>query len=348
MTRAGGGPVARAGGGPVTRAPHRLVLVGSVLVDILMPVPALPERGGDVLASDAAIQAGGGFNVLAAARRLGLPAALAGRVGDGPFGRLVTAALAAEGIERLMPVSTGDTGVCVGLVEPDAERTFVTRPGVESELTSADLDAVEVRPGDALYVSGYDLCYPVTGPAVAAWCVDLDDSLLVLDPGPLAAEIPPRVLDPVLDRVDVLTLNEREARLLTGYEDLGEVGRALRDRLHPACTLLVRQGARGCTGWLPGRGEPEQVPAPAVAAVDSTGAGDTHTGAFLAALGLPGSMLPGSTLPGSTLPGSLLPGSVLVAVRVANAAAALSVTRAGSATAPQRDELDRLLESWGG
>jgi sugar/nucleoside kinase (ribokinase family) len=288
-----------------------------------MTVPRLPERGGDVLASGAAAQAGGGFNVLAAARRLGMPAALAGRVGGGPFARLVAAALAAEGIELLMPAAHGDTGFCVGLVEPDAERTFVTSPGVESELTTDDLQGVDVRATDALYVSGYDLCYPVTGPAVAAWCVDLDDSLLVLDPGPLAAEIPPRVLDPVLDRTDVLTLNEREARLLGGAQDVDEAIEALRDRLHPSCVLVVRRGADGCTVYLPGDAGPRPVPAPAVTAVDSTGAGDAHTGAILAEL--------------------CRTGSVLDSARIANAAAALAVTRGGSATGPTRDELDRFL-----
>jgi sugar/nucleoside kinase (ribokinase family) len=310
----------------MTRAPYRVVLVGSVIVDVLMSVPRLPERGGDVLASAAATQVGGGFNVLLAARRLGLPGALAGRVGDGPFGRLVAAALAAEGIEPLMPAGRGDTGFCIGLVEPDAERTFVTSPGVESALTADDLEAVEVRPGDAVYVSGYDLCYPVTGPAVAAWCGHPADALFVIDPGPLAAEIPPPVLDRVLDRTDVLTLNEREAGLLTGRADVDEAGHALRERLRPSSVLIVRRGARGCTLYLPGHTSPEHIPAPAVAAVDSTGAGDAHTGAFLAEL--------------------RRTGSVRESVRAANAAAALAVTRAGSATAPGRDELDRALESW--
>lgn len=302
--------------------PRRLVLVGSVIVDVLMSVPRLPDRGGDVLASAAATQVGGGFNVLAAARRLALPAALAGRVGDGPFGGLVTAALATEGIELLLPVARGDTGFCVGLVEPDAERTFVTSAGVESRLTAQDLASIAVRADDALYVSGYDLCYPVTGPAFAAWCRQLAGPLLVLDPGPLVAEIPPRVLNRVLARADVLTLNEREARLLAGGPDVNGAA-ALRDRLRPSAVLLVRQGARGCAVYLPGHPEPEHVPAPRVTPVDTTGAGDAHTGAYLAELGRTG--------------------SVLDAARIANAAAAVSVTRAGSATAPTRDELAGLL-----
>jgi sugar/nucleoside kinase (ribokinase family) len=228
-------------------------------------------------------------------------------------------------------VGPGDTGFCVGLVEPDSERTFVTSPGVESELTADHLEGVAVRADDALYVSGYDLCYPVTGPTVAAWCIDLADSLLVLDPGPLAAEIPPRVLDPVLDRTDVLTLNGREAGLLAGLPDVDEAGDALRDRLHPSAVLIVRQGARGCTLYLPGYAEPQHIPAPAVTAVDSTGA-------FLAELHRTGSTPESARVADAA--------RIVDAARVANAAAALAVTRAGSATGPGRGELDRLLDSW--
>jgi sugar/nucleoside kinase (ribokinase family) len=301
----------------VTGEPRRLVLVGSVIADLLMSVPELPERGGDVLASATSTQVGGGFNVLAAAVRLGLPAALAGHVGDGPFGRMVAAALAGEGITPLLPVARGDTGFCVGFVEPDAERTFVTSPGVESRLDAADLAAVDVGPGDAVYVSGYDLCYPVTGPVVADWCAGLADALLVLDPGPLVLRIPAEVLDSVLRSTDVLTLNEREARLLAGT-DAG-----LRARLRPSTVLLVRRGPRGCTLYPPGGAAPEDIAAPVVAAVDTTGAGDAHTGALLAALRDTGSW----------------PESV----RVANAAAAFAVTRRGSATAPTRTELASMM-----
>lgn len=321
----------------MTHVPHRLVLVGSVLVDVLMAVPGLPERGGDVLAGRAATQPGGGFNVLAAARRLGLPAALGGRVGTGPFGARVAAALDAEGVERLLPdapggdpdAPAGDTGFCVALVEPHAERTFVTSPGVESELTGADLAALGIRGTDAVYVSGYDLCYPVTGPAFAAWCTTLPlhkGPLLVLDPGPLAADIPPAVLGPVLDRLDILTLSAREADLMTGLAGPDAAGRTLRARLRGDASVIVRLGARGCVLYPPD-GTPEHFPAPEVVAVDTTGAGDAHTGALLAELHRTGSLRR--------------------AARVATVAAALSVTRSGSATGPDRAALDRLPDAFG-
>ena len=65
---------------------NRLVFAGEAIVDLLMWVPALPERGGDMLADAAAIEVGGGFNVMAAAARQGLPVVYAGGHGTGPWG----------------------------------------------------------------------------------------------------------------------------------------------------------------------------------------------------------------------------------------------------------------------
>ncbi|HKR69332.1 MAG TPA: PfkB family carbohydrate kinase [Streptosporangiaceae bacterium] len=296
--------------------PGRLILVGSVIADVMMRVPGLPVRGGDVLASAAVLQAGGGFNVLAAARRLGMPCSLAGRVGTGPFGTVIADALAREDVPILMPRPAADSGFCVGFVEPDGERTFATSPGTEAELTPADLGHVDPEPGSAVYVSGYDLCYPGSGPAIAAWCGELGDVLLVLDPGPLAGEIPDAVLAPVLGRTSLLTLNAREAGLLPGTSR-PEPGAA---PLAPDALVVVRDGPRGCTLYG-GSGE-IHLPAPAVTVVDSTGAGDAHTGALLAEL--------------------RLTGDPVSAARVANAAAAFAVTRSGSATGPDRRQLEEF------
>jgi sugar/nucleoside kinase (ribokinase family) len=295
--------------------PRRLTLVGSVLVDVMMAVPRWPERGGDVLADRTDVTPGGGFVVLSAARRLGLPARLAGRVGRGAFGDRVMAALADLDVEVLLPRPPGDTGFCVGLVEPDGERTFVTSPGAESTLDEDELERVDIGPDDAVYISGYDLCYPETGPLAATWLARLRDGLVVLDPGPLAAEIPDAVLETVLPRTNLLTLNAREVGLLGGD---------LLDRLAPEAVLVVRDGARGCT--VHRRGRPaERLPAPSVRAVDTTGAGDTHTGALLAELARTG--------------------DPVAAARTATLAAALSVTAWGSATGPDRQTLDSAAQT---
>lgn len=304
----------------------RLVLVGSVLADVTMLVNKMPERGGDTLARSMSVETGGGFNVLAAAVRAGLPAALAGRTGAGPFGAMVRTDLAAEGIVPLIgSPDSGDTGISVTIIEPDGERTFLTSPGVESELSAQALGQVEVEPTDIVYVSGYDLCYPVTGPSVAGWARSLPaDAVLAVDPGPLADHIPAEVFRPVLERTDLLSLNKRETSLLTEGDDPAEAAAQLLGRLREGALVAMRRGPEGAyvAGGRLGR-HPVAVAAPEVSVVDTTGAGDTFTGVFIAKLAA-----------------GLDP---VEAARLGCAAAALSVSRRGSATAPTEAELKEFL-----
>ena len=306
---------------PFTRMLH----LGNVVVDVVLDVPALPPPGGDVLATGSRSAAGGGFNVMAAAARLGLAVAYGGAIGDGPFAALARAGCAAEGIEVLQPAKPGlDTGFVVCIVDATSERTFLTSRGAEATLTAADLAPVRPAPGDAVYLSGYGLAHPANAAALLDWLGRLGgDHVVVFDPGPLAGALPGEVLAPVLARADWVTCNARESAALTGAAEPAIALRALTGRL-PRAGVLVRIGADGCL--LGGRGfVAEHVPGFDVEAVDTNGAGDTHAGAFLAALsaGAP----------------------VTEAVRRANAAAALSVTRRGPATGPRGAELDAFLAS---
>jgi sugar/nucleoside kinase (ribokinase family) len=250
---------------------------------------------------------------------------------------VIRAALAAEGIGLLRPPDQErDTGFDVALVEPDAERTFVTHLGAETVRGPQAWDAVRTEPGDAVYVSGYGLVPPESGPALGDWAASLpSDVLLFMDPGPLVAQIPAAVLDPVLARCDWLSCNHREAVLLinTGLSGTGSAepavdpaGAARRLLARgAAANVLVRAGAAGCYVALLASSDVVHVRTPNVTAVDSTGAGDAHSGVFLAALadGL----------------------SSLGAAARANAAAAFAVTRHGPATSPTRAQLDAWLRS---
>ena len=310
----------------------RLLFAGEAIVDLLMWVPALPERGGDMLAESSAVQVGGGFNIMAAAVRQGLPVVYAGGHGTGPWGEKVRAALAAEDIRVLRaPDPDADTGFDVALVEADGERTFITHLGAESLREAGTWDLVQVSPGDAVYVSGYGLVPPGSGPILGGWAAALPpEVLLFVDPGPLAAEIPAPVLDPVLARCDWWSCNQREGALLTGTSDPAEAARRLVGRTGHA-DVIVRAGQDGCVLALrttcPGIDDDalslSHLPAPVVTAVDTTGAGDAHSGVFLAALA--------AGLTAADAAGR------------ANAAAALSVTRFGAAVSPTRAELDQFL-----
>ena len=192
-----------------------------MVVDIVVTVPALPERGGDVLASRTAAVAGGGFNVMAAAARQGLRAAYAGAHGTGPFGTLARAALAEEGIGVIQPAKAGpDTGFVLTMVEAGGERTFLTSRGAEATLTAADLDRVSPAVRDVIYLSGYGLVHDSNRAALLGWLARLDGGQVVFfDPGPLVGSIPAGALAAVLGRADWLACNAREAAILTGSAD---------------------------------------------------------------------------------------------------------------------------------
>ena len=314
-----------------TRAVRRLLHLGNVVVDIVLDLPALPDRGGDVLASHTALAPGGGFNVMAAAARQGLPVAHAGLLGTGPLARLARQGLAAEGIEVLLPSRPGlDTGFVVTMVEPAGERTFLTSPGAEATLAAADLAGLTAGPADAVHLSGYGLVHPANRDALAGWLAGLPDSNLVtFDPGPLLRSIPRAVLAATASRADWLTCNAREAAGLSGLAGQAGPEAALRVltrhppwAARPGQGVLVRTGPAGCL-LAHFQTEPIVVGGFPVTALDTNGAGDTHTGVFIAALASGA--------------------DEVTAARRANAAAAMSVTRRGPATSPTAAELARFL-----
>ena len=164
--------------------------------------------------------------------------------------------------------------------------------------------------------------HPDGAAAVVPWLRDLaTDVLVVTDPGTLLAAIDSATIDSVLSRTDWWTCNAREATAMTGLDQPSRSAAALACRTGRA-GVLVRDGAAGC--WLAvGAAEPVLVPGFSVQALDTTGAGDAHTGAFMAALAEFG--------------------DPMQAASRANAAAALAVTLRGPATGPTRSELEVFL-----
>jgi sugar/nucleoside kinase (ribokinase family) len=302
----------------------RLVSVGNVIVDLVARVPKLPPPGGDVVATDSAIAVGGAFNAMVSATRLGLPTVYAGGHGTGYFGDLVRAALRGEGIVPLLgPDSDRDSGYDVALIDSTGERTFVTVFGAEAWLGSDRLAEVLIESGDVVLVSGYGLLPSTNAAALAPWIDTLPrGATVVFDPGPLVADIVPEAWASVARRADWITCNEREAGIITGLQDAAEAAAALSRN---GCDTLVRQGASGCLVCTDG--VIRRVPGYPVSAIDTNGAGDTHTGAFIA------SLVSGLTSAESA--------------RRANAAAALAVTRQGPATAPTEHELDAFIAAGG-
>jgi len=288
----------------------RIVHTGQAVVDLVMRVGALPPAGGDVLASDVRLTAGGGFNVMSAAARAGAAVVYAGEHGIGRFGDIVREALAAEGIAVVQPPVSPDTGVCVVLVDATGERTFITETGAEGTLTAEHLARVELRPDDLIYLSGYSLVRESNREALLSWLPGLTGQPVLLDPGPLAADVPADIWHALLPRVDILSCNEAETRQLSTLDGVQAIP-----------TRIVRLGAAGCD--VTADRVTTRVPGFPVDPVDTNGAGDAHAGVLAAGL-----------LEGLDL---------LTAAARANAAAAMAVTKYGPATAPDRASVDEFL-----
>jgi sugar/nucleoside kinase (ribokinase family) len=301
----------------------RLILVDSVVVDVVLNVDALPERGSDTLVEHSDSFAGGGFNVMAAASRLGLASVYGGVVGLGPFATIAQEAMRLEDIVvATPPIDDVDTGFVVAIVEDGGERTFLTSVGAEATLSTSQLDELDVTESDFVYFSGYALLHESNARALLGFLTQIPAATCFLfDPGPIVSEISASMLDAVFERVDWFSCNQREAFLLADSADPAEAARGLRARMNRG-GAIVRIGGDGCVVAESER-HSEVVPGFAVVSVDTNGAGDCHVGAFAAqlALGRP----------------------PVEAARWANAAAALSVTKHGPATGPTSQELQEFL-----
>lgn len=300
----------------------RVLHTAQALVDIVIEVPGLPPRGGNTNATSENRYAGGAATILVAAARTGAPAVHGGAHGTGPNGDLVRRVLAADGVDVSDPPrAQSDTGYCLVFVEPSAQRSFVTVYGAEREITADSLATLAPEPGDLLCISGYSLFEPTREPLLEFLDTVEDGVEVVLDPGEPFASFDSRVQDRVLARTTVWTSNADEARALTGLDDLEDTPEALRRRIGSHAVVLVRDGERGCLVFHHGRGT--EIPAFPQRAVDTNGAGDTHTGVLLAERALGADWESAATR--------------------ANAAAAIAVTRRGPQSAPPRAEVDAFL-----
>jgi len=308
---------------------NRVIHTGQALVDVVVEVPDLPARGQNVMASSVADYAGGAVTVLVAAARFDANCVHAGAHGTGPHGDLVRAALTAEGIDlSAPPVADSDTGICVVMVEPSAERTFVTTLGAERQITVESLATSEPVAGDLVCVTGFSLALQSTRDPLLAWLPTLEpDVLVVLDPGAAFAGLPPEVRAAMLEVTDVWSSNAEEAADLltavggTAPDDLAALTTAIAPLLRGDAVAIVRDGPEGCAVHV--AGETTDVPGYPQTPVDTNGAGDTHTGALLAEVAAGTPWVEGC--------------------RRANAAAAIKVTRRGPESAPTADEVDEFL-----
>jgi ribokinase len=293
----------------------RAVVVGSLNMDLVLSVPALPSQGQTLLSrSRDRFPGGKGANQAVALSRLGAGVAMVGAVGHDPDGAELLAALEAAGVStrHVSRRPMDPTGLAVVCVAPDGDNAIVVAPGANATLTPGDLaTAARALSGAGLLLLQLEI--PLETVQAAARAGRDHGALVVLNAAP-AMDLP----DGLLASVDVLVVNDGEAAALVGGEPRDAAAR-LRQRGPPV--VVVTRGGQGCV-VADDRGV-TALPADPVEVVDTTGAGDC----FAAALGF--------GLAGGR--------DARQAARFAAAAAALAVTRPGAQATPSRAEAEAFI-----
>ena len=260
-----------------------VLVIGSLIVDMVITAPHLPEPGENVHGTGFAMVPGGkGANQAVAASRLGEDARLMGCVGADAFGDFLVESLAPDGVDSILVKRSPDvpTGVAlIAIEEGTGMNTIVVDPGANMALTVEDLDAVEpfyTRAGIALF----QLEIPLDVVAEGARRAHDHGLVTVLDAGP------PRDADlDLLAAFDVVSPNARELADLAGREvrDIKSAVRAAKELEAAGIKrLVVKMGEEGAL--LITSGQAVHLPPFEIDAVDSTGAGDAFTAGLAVAL----------------------------------------------------------------
>ncbi len=302
----------------------RLIQVSGIIVDHIYKVEKVPAPGTEAIVHGATLEAGGGFNAMAAARRCGIDVGYAGSLGNGPFADIAEMALEAEGIAVLQPSKkNSDQGCCTVLIDRHGERSFIAAEGADGHLEPSDLDAIQHRDDDWFLLSGYALGYPGSCSTLTAWLERAPPNFrFVFDPCPLVAQIPGRSRQVALNAAMWITANLAEAEFLTGLGSPKPAVEALATNRPKDGGAILRDGANGCYLATPDHSA-MHLPGFPVQSVDTNGAGDTHAGSFIA-------MLARGDDPAS-------------AATIANVCAALSTTQEGASTAPSLEEAQAAM-----
>ncbi|MFB0537888.1 MAG: ribokinase [Anaerolineae bacterium] len=301
----------------------KIAVVGSLNMDLVVRAPHMPIPGETVIGSDfRTIPGGKGANQAVAAARLGAEVIMIGRVGDDDFGRAQLRNLGELAIDTTHVTVDPEAATGIALITLDAsgQNSIVLAPGANMRLTKEDINAAQgaIIQSDVLVLQ---LESPLEVVAYATDIAHAEGVKVILNPAP-AQPLPKETLA----RLDYLIPNESETALLTGIEvaDINSAKEAAeRLREEGVGTVILTLGARGA--FLVSAEESVHVPGYSVEVVDTTAAGDAFVGGLAVALAQ-----------GQNL---------AEAVRYANAAGALAVTRLGAQPSlPTHQEVEEFMK----
>ncbi|WP_428770761.1 ribokinase [Treponema sp. HNW] len=295
----------------------KILVIGSLNVDMVVNVPHMPVAGETILAGNMELVPGGkGANQAYAAGRLGACVTIFGAVGADSYADIEKKSLASAGVDtsHLLVREGKSTGLAWITVNDEGDNSIVVIPGANATLTERDITDNEslLRDCDILLCQ---LEIPLKTVVRAAKLAKEFGKTVVLDPAPVPREFP----EELFSYVDIIKPNETEAAQLLGqpvknYEEASDKLRAKGVK-----NVLITLGPKGA--YINSETEGKHlIPVRPVSVVDTTAAGDSFTAALAVRLAA---------------------GSSLVqAVRYANEVATIVVTRKGAQTSiPSADEV---------
>ncbi len=229
---------------------------------------------------------GSAANSMVAISQFGGSTFYACKVGDDETGEFYSANLKEAGVHnRVAELNlTGQTGKCMVMVTPDAERTMNTYLGITADLSEKELFIDELADADYLYIEGYLVPSDTARQAIASAKAHARENgckIAMTFSDPSMVKYFKEGVDEALgtDPIDILFCNEEEALTFTGETELGNAATALLKR---AKQVAVTRGANGASVYS--QDDVVSVESPKVTAVDTNGAGDMFAGAFLYAI----------------------------------------------------------------
>jgi len=300
-----------------------IVVVGSSNTDMIIKMDKIPAPGETVLGGEFTIAAGGkGANQAVAAARAGGEVGFVACVGDDMFGEQALEGFAKDRIdtEYVFKDKQQPSGCALIFVDKEGENSIAVASGANARLSPKHIDLAKdkIISSEILIMQ---LETPLDTVKHTAQLASDNGIPVVLDPAPA------QPLDnDLLKYISILTPNESEAELLTGIpvEDENSADKAASTLLAKGVdTVLITLGFRGT--FIATENTREMATGFMVTAIDSTAAGDVFNGALAVSLSEK-----------TPLPD---------AVRFANAAAALSVTKLGAQpSAPLRKGIEEFLK----
>ena len=254
---------------------------GALNVDKLYSVDKIVSHDEEsFIKSETDTPGGSAANTIVGLSRLGCSTSIIGKIAEDDDGDLIEYNLAINGVftNNLIYSENGSTGKCIGFVDKNGERCLYISPGVNDDIKIGEINPLNIMRCKIMHYTSF------VGDSFKAQIELLEklskETVLSFDPGMLYVEKGFDELRPILERTDILLINESELRLLCNNNDDADLKELTVGLLDVGIdTIVVKQGSKGV--FAINNREECFVEAYKCDVVDTTGAGDSFNSGFL-------------------------------------------------------------------